>query len=260
MGFVNKILYSTLSQRNYLKVLNSSFLFLYKSGLLKSNPKYKYHYFAKKLVRKGDTVIDLGANLGYYSNLFQDWVGSTGKLYAIEPVIPFNEILQWRLANKKHVTIFPYALGTEEKNITLVIPKNLSYLSTGLPNVYDSNTHGDLEEYGFKFDAKMKKGSELFKDLDRLDFLKCDIEGYEEFVFPEMKSVFEKHQPIIQVETWGPHKKVVEDFLFSLGYQQYHLQQNKLQPTTVGHDPNIVDFIFVHPHNTNAMERIKMLG
>ena len=260
MGFVNKILYSTLSQRNYLKVLNSSFLFLYKSGLLKNNPKYKYHYFAKKLVCEGDTVVDLGANLGYYSNLFQDWVGSTGKLYAIEPVIPFNEILQWRLANKKHVTIFPYALGTEEKNITLVIPKNLSYLSTGLPNVYDSNTHGDLEEYGFKFDAKMKKGSELFKDLDRLDFLKCDIEGYEEFVFPEMKSVFEKHQPIIQVETWGPHKKVVEDFLFSLGYQQYHLQQNKLQPTTVGHDPNIVDFIFVHPHNTNAMERIKMLG
>jgi hypothetical protein len=100
----------------------------------------------------------------------------------------------------------------------------------------------------------------LFKDLDRLDFLKCDIEGYEEFVFPEMKSVFEKHQPIIQVETWGTHKKVVEDFLFSLGYQQYHLQQNKLQPTTVGHDPNIVDFIFVHPHNLNAMERIKMLG
>ena len=260
MGFVNKILYSTLSQRNYLKVLNSSFLFLYKSGLLKNNPKYKYHYFAKKLVREGDTVVDLGANLGYYSNLFQEWVGSTGKLYAIEPVIPFNEILQWRLANKKHVTIFPYALGTEEKNITLVIPKNLSYLSTGLPNVYDSNTHGDLEEYGFKFDAKMKKGSELFKDLDRLDFLKCDIEGYEEFVFPEMKSVFEKHQPIIQVETWGTHKKVVEDFLFSLGYQEYHLQQNKLQPTTVGHDPSIVDFIFVHPNNLNAMERIKMLG
>jgi FkbM family methyltransferase len=187
-------------------------------------------------------------------------VGSTGKLYAIEPVIPFNEILQWRLANKKHVTIFPYALGTEEKNITLVIPKNLSYLSTGLPNVYDSNTHGDLEEYGFKFDAKMKKGSELFKDLDRLDFLKCDIEGYEEFVFPEMKPVFEKHQPIIQVETWGTHKKVVEDFLFSLGYQQYHLQQNKLQPTTSGHDPSIVDFIFVHPNNINAMDRIRMLG
>jgi FkbM family methyltransferase len=259
MGFVNKILYSTLSQHNYLKLLNSSFLFLYKSGLLKKNPKYRYHYFAKNLVQQGDTIIDLGANLGYYSNLLQSWIGSNGKLYAIEPVIPFNEILQWRLADKKHVTILPYALGTEEKKITLVIPKNLSYLSTGLPNVYDSDTHGNLEEYGFKFEAQMKKGSELFKDLDRLDFLKCDIEGYEEFVFPEMKPVFEKHQPIIQVETWGTHKKVVEDFLLGLGYEQFHLEQNKLQPTTKGHDPSIVDFIFVHPNNKKSVDRVRSL-
>ena len=45
MGFINKILYKSLSQRNYLKFLNSSFLALYKTGLLKNNPKYQYHYF-----------------------------------------------------------------------------------------------------------------------------------------------------------------------------------------------------------------------
>jgi FkbM family methyltransferase len=253
MGIINKILYKSLSQRNYLKFLNSSFLTLYKAGLLKNNPAYRYHYFVKNLVQPGDTVIDLGANLGYYSNLLQQWIGPSGRLYAVEPVIPFNEILQWRLKDKKHVTILPYALGTEEKEITLVIPKNLSYLSTGLPNVYDSDTHGNLEEYGFKFKAKMKKGSELFKDLDRLDFLKCDIEGYEEYVFPEMKPVFEKHKPIIQVETWGTHKKVVEDFLTSLDYVQYHLENNKLVPSLKGHDASIVDFIFIHPQNAKAV-------
>lgn len=255
MGLVNKILYNTLSQRNYLKFLNSSFLTLYKAGLLKNNPAYKYHYFAKNLVSSGDTVIDLGANLGYYSNLLQQWVGPSGKLYAVEPVIPFNEILQWRLGNKKHVTIFPYALGTEEKDITLVIPKDLAYLSTGLPNVYDKNTHGDLAEYGFKFDAKMKRGSELFKNLDRLDFVKCDIEGYEEFVLPELKPVLEKHKPIIQVETWGPHKKVVEDFLHTLGYNQFHLQNGKLSPSESGHPDTVVDFIFIHPGNEAAMRK-----
>ena len=256
MGFINKILYKSLSQRNYLKFLNSSFLALYKTGILKNNPKYQYHYFAKSLVSAGDTVIDLGANLGYYSNLFQQWVGPQGSLYAVEPVLPFNEILQWRLGAKKHVTIMPYALGTEEKDITLVIPKNLSYLSTGLPNVYNSETHGQLEEYGFKFNAKMKRGSELFKNLERLDFVKCDIEGYEEFVLPEMSKIFEKHQPIIQVETWGSHKKVVEDFLLSSGYKQFHVANKKLIPTTVGHDPLVVDFIFVHPQNEVAMKKI----
>lgn len=259
MGIINKILYKSLRQKNYLKFLNSSFLFLYKSGLLKNNVKYQYHYFAKKLVNKGDTVIDLGANLGYYSNLLQDWVGTEGKLFSVEPVIPFNEILQWRLKDKKQVTILPYALGTEEKEITLVIPKNLSYLSTGLPNVYDSNSHGNLEDYGFKFNAQMKKGSELFKNLDRLDFLKCDIEGYEEYVFPEMQPVFEKHKPIIQVETWGKHKKIVEDFLKGIGYEQYHLSNGKLIATVEGHDPSVVDFIFIHPQNAKAVAQTNRL-
>ncbi|RYF80387.1 MAG: FkbM family methyltransferase, partial [Chitinophagaceae bacterium] len=179
-----------------------------------------------------------------------------GKLYAVEPVIPFNEILQWRLRDKKHVTILPYALGTEEKKITLVIPKNLAYLSTGLPNVYDEASHGSLDEYGFKFEATMKRGSELFKDLQRLDFLKCDIEGYEEYVFPEMKPVFEKHKPIIQVETWGKHKNVVEDFLNGLGYTQYHLEHGKLKPSAEGHSNTTVDFIFVHPQNQAALEKV----
>ncbi|MBC7934974.1 MAG: FkbM family methyltransferase [Rhizobacter sp.] len=239
--------------------MNSSFLTLYKTGMLKNNPSYRYHYFAKNLVSTGDTVIDLGANLGYYSNLLQQWIGPTGELYSVEPVIPFNEILQWRLKDKKHVTILPYALGTEEKDITLVIPKNLSYLSTGLPNVYDSNSHGNLDEYGFKFEAKMKKGSELFKDLERLDFVKCDIEGYEEYVFPEMKPVFEKHKPIIQVETWGTHKKIVEDFLQGIGYEQFHLLNGKLVPTLDGHDPAVVDFIFIHPANQKADKQTKGL-
>ena len=259
MGFVNKILYKTLSQRNYLKFLNGSFLTLYKAGMLKSNPKYEYHYFAKNLVSKGDTVLDLGANLGYYANLLQEWVGPNGKLYAVEPVIPFNEILQWRLGNKKHVSILPYALGTEEKDITLVIPKDLAYLSTGLPNVHDAATHGSLDDYGFKFQAKMMQGSKLFKDLDRLDFVKCDIEGYEEFVLPEMKDIFIKHKPIIQVETWGPHKKVVEQLFSSIGYEQFHLEKGKLRSSANGHPDATVDFLFVHPHNTASLAKVSRL-
>lgn len=257
MGAINKLLYKTLSERNYLKFLNTSFLTLYKTGLLKGNPKYQYHYFAANLVKEGDTVIDLGANLGYYANLLQQWIGPTGQLYAVEPVIPFNEILQWRLAHKKNVTIYPYALGTEEKNITLVIPKDLGYLSTGLPNVHDESTHGKLEDYSFRFEAKMKKGSELFGSLTKLDFVKCDIEGFEEFVLPEMRSVFVQHKPIVQVETWGTHKKVVEDLFTNMGYIQYHLEKGRLIPSANGHGPNVVDFIFIHPGNANAVEKTR---
>ena len=255
MVFIKKILYKLLSQRNYLKFLNRSFFALYKLGFLKNDPAYKYHYFAKNLVGMGDVVIDLGANLGYYSNLFREWVGDTGFVYAIEPVVPFNEILQWKMGKYSNVTILPYALGTEEKEITLIIPKEHKYLKTGLPHVFEGEVHGDLESYGFRFNAKMKKGSELFKDLGRVDFIKCDIEGYEEYVLPEMESVLVKHKPVIQVETWGTHKSIVENFLKRIGYQQYELQDGKLIPSE-NKDPNQVDFIFFHPANAKAMQKL----
>jgi len=259
MVIIKRILYKLLSQRNYLKFLNHSFFTLYKLGWLKNNPAYKYHYFAKKLVAAGDVVIDLGANLGYYTNLFHEWVGKDGDVYAVEPVVPFNEILQWKLNKFSNVTIFPFALGTEEKDITLIIPKEHKYLKTGLPHVFEGDVHGDLDSYGFKFKARMKKGSDLFKDLQRIDFIKCDIEGYEEYVLPELKDILIKHIPIIQVETWGTHKRVVELFLHGIGYLQYELENGKLKQSD-NKDPNQVDFIFIHPENAKAMQKLTVLN
>ena len=41
-----------------------------------------------RLVRKGDVVVDAGANFGWYSALFAEAVGAQGQVYAFEPV-PF---------------------------------------------------------------------------------------------------------------------------------------------------------------------------
>ena len=42
--------------------------------------------FFARLVKPGMTVIDVGANFGYYAVLFGDAVGATGRVIAIEPV------------------------------------------------------------------------------------------------------------------------------------------------------------------------------
>jgi len=39
----------------------------------------------KKIVREGDTVVDLGANMGYYSLLASRLVGEKGWVFAFEP-------------------------------------------------------------------------------------------------------------------------------------------------------------------------------
>ncbi|MFA6235219.1 MAG: FkbM family methyltransferase, partial [Bacteroidota bacterium] len=45
----------------------------------------EYHIL-DQLVSEGEWVIDVGANVGYYSKKFSDLVGPRGRVIAIEPV------------------------------------------------------------------------------------------------------------------------------------------------------------------------------
>jgi hypothetical protein len=50
--------------------------------------------FMWRNIKPGDTVIDVGANLGYYSVLMADLVGSTGRVVSFEPNPRLFELLQ----------------------------------------------------------------------------------------------------------------------------------------------------------------------
>ena len=241
-------------QLGYLKLLNIVFFTAYRLNILKGNWVYKYHYFSKNLIHPGDTVIDIGANLGYYSVLFRKWIGPKGKLYSIEPIPMYNKILNWRLKKFSNVTIFPYALGLEEKDVTLVTPGHHGYLKTGLPFVFNAESKEKLDAYEYKFDAKMKRASELLKDIPKIDFIKCDIEGYEEFVIPELKGVIDQHKPILQIETSGDPQKVIEKVIFELAYKKYELQDGVLRNTESITKIEFGDFIYIHSSNENALK------
>lgn len=255
--FFKKLAFKSLGQKNYLKLLSIGYKFMYKTGLLKSNPSYVYHYFSKNLVKQGDTVLDIGANVGYYAMLFAKWVGNTGKLVAVEPVPDFFEMLKWNTKQFSNITYYNYALGLEEKDIQLVAPNPNGYLRTGLANVKDELNDSDAGENAFTFTARMKKASELFADIPVINFIKMDIEGYEEFVLPEMKNILLKHKPILQLETWGKHKPVVQDLLHGIGYTQYELRNGKLVLVTDLTKEAEGDFIFIHAENAAILNDLK---
>lgn len=256
MRQIKRALYAILGQATYLKVLHSSFSFLYKAGLLKGKAPFEYHYFVQQLVHPGDTVVDLGANLGYYSRIFSRLVGKNGRVICIEPVKPFFRVLSWALKQRKNCTLYNYALGLEQKQIEMIIPKG-THFRTGLAHVptsaYDEN---DV----IKFEVEMVKGSDLLSDLSRLDFIKCDIEGYEEYVFPEIREVIRKHKPIIQIETWGTHKEVIFRLMQELEYIRFGVEHNKLireLPESEGSS----DYIFIHQSAAPAViDRLKKTG
>ena len=231
---IKKILYSNLSCDNYLRVLQRSYFLLYKLGFLKFNSKFAYHYYAKKLINKGDTVIDIGSNLGYYSILFARWVGNEGKVYSVEPVPIYNKIFSEHARKYLNITLFPYALGNEEKEVEMASVVSSGYLRTGLSHVYNAGKEDDSRycgldpqslKYGFRVKSQMKIASELFKDISKINYIKIDIEGDELVVLSDMRELIKKHKPIIQVEM-NDHR--VTDLLHQLGYSAYRVAGKKL--------------------------------
>lgn len=225
----------------YLRILSALFFVSFRLGILKNSENYFNLYFLKNLIRKGDSVIDIGANLGYYSVFFSKLIGNDGKLYSVEPVKQMLEVLRRNLKGKKNVTIFPYALGEENKTVNLGndTVSQKGYMRSGSHKIIDQNQEVDVT-----FNAEMKKGSELFKDLEKIDFIKCDIEGYEWIVLKEMESVIVKHRPSFLIETRRENRRLLLQFFKEKDFTSYILQDRKLVPAT---PDNYLD-IFVFPN------------
>lgn len=228
---IKSFLFKVLKIDGYLTVVQKGYLMAFRAGLLKNNPAYKWHYFVREFLKEGDTIVDIGSNLGYFTTQFAAKVKNGGHLYCVEPVQPFQKQLKKLIADKPNVTLLPFALGEEnDKQVTLGIPtefQKLGYLRHGTTTLlYGSNRTDDK----YSFEATMKKGSELFAGLSKLDYIKCDIEGYETVVFPEMQSIIKKYQPMVQLETWGEQLMTMYNFFKSLNYGAYFLEEEKLKP------------------------------
>jgi len=225
---IKRWIYKSFSQENYLRILQRSYFLVYHSGLLKGNKEYAYHYFVKKLIGKGDIVIDIGANLGYYSILFAQWVGAAGKVYSVEPIQIYNKIFAEKAKKYPNIQLLPYALGLEDKPVELVSSPQMGYLSSGLPHIYDLEKDGNIENQEFVFQAQMKIPSELFGNLTRIDYIKCDIEGFEYVVLSNMKEMIDKYKPTVQVEVWQENEEKILDLFDQLNYTPYKLYNNRL--------------------------------
>lgn len=243
---VKKYLFEHLSLENYLRFLQRSYFLLYRTGMLRKNPEYAYHYFVKKLVRPGNTVIDIGANLGYYSLLFSEWVGSAGHVYAVEPIELYNRIFMERAARRRNITLLPYALGDEEKEVLLVTSPRTGYLRTGLPHIYDAGKDGRVEEQEFTFEARMKVPSELFASVKRVNYIKCDIEGFEYVVLSQMREMIGRDKPRLQVEVWKENAAPLYGMLLELGYRAYRLEEGRLAEIGRADDMGEGDILFIH--------------
>jgi hypothetical protein len=75
----------------------------------------------------------------------------------------------------------------------------------------------------------MKVPDELFYSLTKLDFIKCDVEGYEIYLLPHLVNTISKFKPLIQIEiSTIENRQIIYALLSSIGYHAYGLKNNQL--------------------------------
>ena len=184
----------------------------------------------KKYVSKGDTVLDIGANIGYYTLLFARIVGPLGKVYAFEPEPSTFKLLKKNISvnNYKNVCLVNKAVSDTESKIPFYVSKNnLGGHSIYKPDKGSSKTFVDaiiLDKY--------------FNNDFKVDFIKIDIEGAEVKALKGMKNII-KRSPELKILTEinpfmlsksGTGVKELFDYITDLGFTFYLLdyKNNKL--------------------------------
>ena len=235
---LHRLLYRALPLKGYLRVV-SRMLFIYRAlGLGKRSRAMEYNYHLPQLVGRGATAIDIGANLGYYTCPLSDIVGSEGRVYAVEPVPVIFDVLKHNVGSRTNVTLLNYALGEEEATIEMANDSVATggYFGTGRNFVSD----GDLSAEAIRFTAQMRRGSELFANIGKIDFIKCDIEGYERVVMPELRPLLERDHPTVLIETDGDTRLQMVEMFAEMGYRATMLEGGVEAPLDVNSDKDII--------------------
>lgn len=248
MNYFKKILFIILGQRSYLKLLHRVFYLLYDLNFLRFNQKFKFHYAVKKIIKPDFIVLDLGANLGYFSKIFSR-LAKNGKVICVEPIPDFFSILTYFLGHKKNTEIYNFALGNKAGETTMVLPESNGFIRTGLPHIASS----DEEIANNKSQlVKIMKAADFISQFQHIDYIKCDIEGYEAVVFEDFKSYLMKVRPLIQIEIGHENIAQMLRFFSELNYLQYGIANfSFIAEKGDGTQQEPGDFLFI-PTEKNA--------
>lgn len=182
----------------------------------------KYTGALQEAIQTGDVVWDVGANVGYYSTRFSDWIGSTGRVYAFEPSPQNRKHLEMQCSGRENISIFPVGLSRTSERVSMAQGEdNLG--ATSRVVVGKSSGAGLIE-------IELRSGDELIAqgEAKKPNVLKIDVEGHELDVIlgleralldPELRSVLiEVHFGILQENGRSEAPSMIEERLRDAGF------------------------------------------
>ena len=193
--------------------------------------------FIKSHVKAGDHVLDIGANIGYFSLVMADLVGEKGRVDAFEP-LPFL------------YSLFEDSIRKNDLANRVVLNKKVLSSKDGLVSLCAANFGETPNNGGAHLSSEAESlpmGHAVYEcDAVRLDslhfdspvsFIKLDVEGAEPLVMKGAEICLQNHKPTILSEI---HKEQLHrvsgtssrDFMRMMkdyGYSAYKLKTNSSQ-------------------------------
>lgn len=168
----------------------------------------KYEPYETQLILRqakgGDVVVDVGANIGYYTVLLADKVGKNGKVYAFEPDITNFEILVKNIKENGLENVVAVNAGIGSKSETKILYKSEENL--GDHKLYDQNLPVDKSTSSLKNGRSLKTETVKIINLDKyfgnkkIDLLKIDTQGWEPEVIGGAKKIIKRDKPVMFLE------------------------------------------------------------
>ncbi len=183
------------------------------------------------LLRPGDTMVDIGANIGYFTLLAAQRVGASGSVHAFEPVNATRESL---LANislnhfKDRIQVHSEAVSNHSGELNFFV---------GPPDHRGTSSLRQLEHASETVTVPTAPLSELLPPDTSVQLVKIDVEGAEYSVLEGMRPLLESQHPHLILEMtdeylrgMGHSAAMIRDELHNLGYHMYAIQANGLIP------------------------------
>ena len=172
-------------------------------ALAKEDFESEVQRFLEHFLRPGDSVFDVGANVGFYTLLSSRLVGPSGDVYAFEPTEQtFTCLVRNTLIADANIRLNRMGLSHENGPLTLFHGEYDSANSFGEPVGFEVATEG---QYGSE-KVWCTTLDEYVRDYAvlKIDVIKIDVEGWEERIVRGGIGTLASLSPVLILEFCSP--------------------------------------------------------
>lgn len=208
----------------------------------------------KKEIKKGDVVLDIGANIGYFTLVFSQIVGTNGKVFAFEPDPNNFALLKKNIENNnlKNVELIQKAVSDVSKPLSLY----LCDYNHAQHRIYPS------PRCNKKITVESTIIDEYFSETefyDKINFVKIDVEGSEYNAIEGMKKTLKSNPRLKmlcefspkQIREYGLKPEDILNQLLSLNFKIFPITTAGEKIIPINYTKSIIDEIMNIGHGLN---------